>query len=66
MKQFFMCYVEGANTPAIKHETYSEAFEESRRLAKAHKRCAYVLRATAYSEVYEPPVKTLLIPDEMI
>lgn len=40
---FFMVYLEGERTPTFKHESVERATTEAERLARVHKKKAYVL-----------------------
>jgi hypothetical protein len=50
---FYMCYVEGASSPTMKHNSIV-AEQEAERLAKVTRKRVYVLRAVAYAD-YTPP-----------
>jgi hypothetical protein len=50
-KTFYMVYVEGRNTPTVKHETYEQAHDQAIVLSIKERVNTYVLKA-----------KTVLVP----
>ena len=58
--QFYMCYVQGGNSPTREHETYESAVKEANRLAlqnSAKNLKVYVLKPVAIVELETPPLK---------
>lgn len=42
---FFMCYVEGANSPTVKHEDLQTALHEAKKLADKTEKEVFILKA---------------------
>jgi len=55
-KRFWMCFVEGGNSPKHRHTDYRLAVQEAERLARVTCRRVHLLNNTA-SVVFVPPVK---------
>ena len=47
MKKFWMIFVEGGQTPAVKHDDIGKAMVEAERLATMERRPAHVLECVA-------------------
>ena len=53
MKKFYMVFLENRNTPTFKHESFKSASDESKKLARLHKKKAYVLGTIKSFELNE-------------
>jgi hypothetical protein len=58
-KTFFMVYVEGENTPVVKHDTQEKADQEAQRMANKYGKNAHVLESIITNEPDEINVKVL-------
>lgn len=58
-QEFFMVFLEGEKTPTYKHLSLEEAETEAKRLAKVHRKKAYVLCTIKSFEINEFIVKDL-------
>jgi hypothetical protein len=54
---FYMVFLEGGNTPAVKHEGLQKAKQEAIRLTLLHGKKAYVLESVQSFEVTQVTVK---------
>ena len=59
-KKFFMIYVEGKDSPTIKHESYDSAIYEAERLARKTKKQVYVLEAIQKVEICDLKITQLV------
>lgn len=59
MKTFYMIYVEGGNTPAVKHNNPIEAQREAERLATMTRKKTYILKAEQLVEAVGIKISTL-------
>jgi hypothetical protein len=50
-KPFYMVFVEGGNTPQVKHEEYNDAFLEMVRLSKKENKKSYVVKVVSMCEL---------------
>ncbi len=57
---FFMVYLQGERTPAFQHTSLPSAENEAKRLAKEHKKKAYVLCSIKSFEVSEFQVENCI------
>ncbi len=55
--EFWMCYVEGGESPAVRHDTREEARAEAERLTRKLRRTTYVLHAESECVLAEPPIE---------
>lgn len=62
--KFYMIFVEGGNTPAVKHSNYKLAEIEAKRLAEVTGKKAYILCTVRSFEVNKFVVEDI-IPDEV-
>ena len=53
METFFMVFLEGERTPTYKHDNKNSAETEAKRLAKTHKKKAFVLATISSFELNE-------------
>ena len=59
MKTFYMIYVEGGSTPAVKHNNPIDAQQEAERLAIRTKKKTYILKAEQLVEAVGVKISTL-------
>lgn len=59
MKTFYMIYVEGGSTPAVKHNDSMDALKEAERLATMTKKKVYILKAEQLVEAVGIKISTL-------
>jgi hypothetical protein len=59
MKTFYMIYVEGGSTPAVKHNNPIDAQKEAERLAIMTKKKTYILKAEQLVEAVGIKISTL-------
>ena len=62
-QNFFMVYLENESTPTYRHESLKSAEDEAKRLAKMHRKKAFVLCSIKSFEINEFIEKDC-VPDE--
>lgn len=55
--RFWMVYVEGRNSPKVKHTSDDDARREAERLAIQEDKKVYILKALGYVEPLPPPTR---------
>ena len=62
---FLMVFVEGGNTPTVKHDTLPSALKEARRLCKATGRRSVVLTSTFAFEPKDPELLVASVTEQV-